>query len=236
MVVRSLSYCTQTAEVGHFTKATSEKAEKNRTVVEYSFGANSTRTKNDSIVFVNESYTSTYDLRENIYSGNAVSKSFQTNESINDVSVLLLRGAAVDFYDTQDDPWFTAHQEYLLDNSTDLVKPGHAKYRMDHFLNVLVCDERIQFCNQITRQCTQLHDLSNSSNDLITTLENPLITDDMNGVSDMISSMTPAKINTVTSHIYNSIQGRDHAALQTIKCFNNGQQYCLDPEQWKAES
>lgn len=208
----------------------------NQTSVRYSFGTDSSGV-NVSIRYIDEGYTSTYDLRERIYARNTASKVLQPTRNTNDVTVLLLRGAAVDFYDAQDDPWFTAHREMDLDNSTGLVKPGYARYLMDNFLNVLVCDERVHFCNQITGQCSQWRDLWNAPDpdDLNTPLGEPLVTKDMDGYVDMSVSISLVSLCIDTSSIYNSIQGRGHAALQAIKYFSLGTQNRLDPEQWKVE-
>lgn len=213
---------------------TSEGAE-NETIVQYSFGADP-QAIDASTFYFNESYTSTYDLREYVYVDGTVSKFLQPDRSANDVTVLLLRGAAVDFYDAQDDPWFTAHSNFFPVNSTGFTIPksDYARYRMDHFLNVVVCDERVRFCNQVTGQCTQWRGLLDSS-DYLTTLGDPLVTENMNGAADMFVAMTMVSTSIDTSYIANSIQGRGHAALQAIKYFSNGQQYRLDPEQWKVE-
>lgn len=212
---------------------TSEGATGNQTIVEYSFGS----AGNDSIVYRDENYTSTYDLREMVYaarSSNTANKALQPNGTTNDVTVVLLRGAGVDFSAAQDDPWFTAHEEVSFDNSTGLVKPGYARYHMDHFLNVLVCDERMHFCNRVTGQCSQWRGLADGD-ELVTPLGDPLVREDMDGADDMIASIAMVTTSIDTSYIANSIQGRSHAALQAIKYFSLGQQYRLEREQWKVE-
>ena len=212
---------------------TSEEAG-NQTTVEYSFGTRSSG-GNDSVFYRDEGYTETYDLKEYLYVNNTANKVLQPNKSTNDVTVLLLRGANVYFLDAQDDLWFTAHHEVSFDNSTGLIKPGYARYTMDNFLNVLVCDERIHFCNQITGQCTQWRGLLDGSESLVTTVGDQLVTEDEEGAVDMFVSIVMVSSCMDASYIYNSIQGRGHAALQAIKYYNLGTQYRLDREQWKVE-
>lgn len=212
---------------------TSEE-EGNLTTVEYSFGTSSSG-GNDSVFYVNEGYTETYNLQEYLYVNNTAHKVLQPNKTTNDVTVLLLRGPNVYFNDAQDDPWFTAHRAVSFDNSTGLLKPGYARYTMDNFLNVLVCDERIHFCNHITGQCTQWRGLIDGAESLVTTVGDQLVTEDLEGAVDMFISIVMVSTCMDTSYIYNSIQGRGHAALQAIKYYNLGTQYRLDPEQWKVE-
>lgn len=206
----------------------------NQTIGEYSFGT-SWSGGNSSVFYRDNPYTETYDLQEFLFVNNTVNKVLQPNRSTNDVTVLLLRGANVYFYDAQDDPWFSAHREMKFDNSTGLIEPGYKRYTMDNFLNMVACDERIHFCNQITGQCTEWRGLLDGTDYLVTTRGDQLVTLDMEGAVDMHVSMAVVTNSIDTSYIYNSIQGRGHAALQAIQYYNLGTQYRLDPEQWKVE-
>lgn len=182
--------------------------------------------------------SSTYELREYSYIGNSsytASKALLPDGNTNDVSIMLLRGQGVEYFDVQDDPWFAAHTEVEWNNSTGIVPPVYKRYQLDNFLNVLVCDERSQFCNHITGQCTQWHGLLNDFGDLVSALGDPLLREGMDGYVDMKQSATIVMGSVMMSYISLSIQGRGYAALQASKFFNNGAQYRLDPEQWKIE-
>lgn len=208
----------------------------NQTVFIYSFGTDSG--VNETTSYRNESFTSTYDLQEFTYPGDTpftAAKVLHPNSSTNDVSIMLLRSPGVEFIDAQNDPWFSAHDEILWDNSSGQVKLGYKRYRMDHFLNVLVCDERYQFCNHMTGQCTPWRGLFHGFDDQVSSLGEPVLKEDMDGYLGLYLSSVLVLGNLPLSFISNSIQGRGHAALQATKYFNKGLQDRLDPEQWKVE-
>ena len=207
----------------------------NQTSVMFSFGIDPSGANDSAVVYRNESYSSTYELQEFAYANNSASKALQLTRGTNDVSLMLLRAPAIVFLDAQDDPWFTAHDKLVFDNSTGDVKPGFTRYRQDHFLNVLACDERSQFCNHLTGQCSQWHGLLLEFDDLVSPLGEPLLKEGMDDFDDMVNSVVLVMGSIMTSYLTSSIQGRGQAALQAVKYLSMGTQYHLDPEQWKVE-
>lgn len=207
------------------------------TVFNYSFNTDESG-ENVTLSFRNDTLSSTYDLLEFSFLGEssyAASRVLQPNNSTNDVSIMFLRGPGVKFFDVQDDPWFTAHRKLAYDNSTGDIPSDLTRYVMDHFLNVLVCDERSQFCNQMTGECNQWHGLILDLNELNSTHGNLISDKSIDGYADMLASIVVVLTNIQQSYLTNSIQGRGHAALQAIRYFNYGDQYRLNPEQWKVE-
>lgn len=98
-----------------------------------------------------------------------------------------------------------------------------------------MCDERLQFCNHITGQCTQWRGLLVDFEDLVSALGDPIVKEDMDGADDMFVSIAIVLGSINLSYISSSIQGHSHAALQAIKYYKTGTQLRLDPEQWKVE-
>ena len=209
----------------------------NDTAFAFSFwtddGANST------LPYRIERSTSAYNLQEfpltGSQTGQQAAEALQPNRSSNDVSIILLRGLGVTFLHEQDDPWFSVHEEVQYDDSTGYVQPGFKRYQMDHFLNMLVCDERAQFCNHLTGQCTPWHGLLSDFQDLISTRGDPLLKEDMDGYLDVKIAASHVMSALSMTYIARSIQGRGHAALQAGRYFEQGLQFRLNPEQWKVE-
>lgn len=209
----------------------------NLTTFVYSFGTDSG--VNITWPFHNENFTSTFDLRETAFFEDTRLTPAEIlhplNSSTIDVSIMMLRAPGVQFINAQDDPWFSAHHELDFDNYTGDVTPGRKRYAMDHTLNVLVCDERSQFCNHMTGQCTPWLGVYPDIDDLRSSLGEPLLKEDMDGYREMLISTVVVLGSIASSFIYNSIQGRGHAALQATKYYNLGTQFGLHPEQWKVE-
>lgn len=234
--VRRRTTCAVVNQLAFFLGTTTGPAE-NQTNFMFSFWTDSPGGANATIGYRTDDNNSAYDLREFTLIDNTASKALQPTRDTNDVSLMLLRASGVEFYDAQDDPWFSAHEKVEFDNSTGLAEapPDYTRYQVDHFLNVLACDERTQLCNQITGQCTQWRGLLLRFDDLVSPLGEPLVEQGMDGFDDMFSSLFLVLQSLMTSYLTNSIQGRGHAALQAIKYFYIGSQYRLDPEQWKVE-
>lgn len=205
----------------------------NRTGFLYSFGKDESG-GNQTLFYRSQRSGQTYELVEYYWVGNSTSKALLPNSDTNDVSIMLLRGQGVEYFDIQDDPWFAAHTEVEYYNFTGIETSGPKRYQLDHFLNVLVCDERLQYCNHITGHCTQWHGLLNGVDDIASLLGDPLLKG-IDGHIDMTRSTQIVMESTMNSYIALSIQGRGYAALQASKFFNNGYQFRLDPEQWKIE-
>jgi hypothetical protein len=213
----------------------------NQTALQYAFVTDQSGV-NQTFVYRNESFLDTYDLRSSTWFGNSsdsnftlVNKVLQPNRNTNDVTIMLLRGPGVEFFDVQDDPWFAAHRKVSWDNSTGRRSPSYTRYEMDNHINVLVCDERAQVCNHVTSQCTEWHGLVNAFEDVVSTTGDGLLKEDMDGFDGMALASLNVGQSISYSYISNSIQGRSHAALQATRYFYAGSQYRLDPEQWKVE-
>ncbi len=211
----------------------------NETLTFYSFV--SYQGENRSDLYRNDNFSTDYTLRSFHFIPDLVDLAEPLGPSApdHDVSIITLRGGGVTFQNVQDDPWFSAHEQKQYDNSTGIIPTDWKRYRMDRFLNVLGCDERVQLCSAVTGLCTPWSGLySEVTEGLVSDyLADPTLQEkspeDFNSI--LYASIMVRLVVLYTS-IPESIQSRSaSSALQASRYLVDGDQYRLESEQWKLE-
>jgi hypothetical protein len=202
--------------------------------------------QNITFSYRNDNFTSAYDLRTHTWLRNPkqemrLVKSLNPKGTVNDVSVLFLRGSGILFNIMHDDPWFAVHKKIVYHNDSG-VDPSVEYYQMDRFVNMIGCEERAQFCSHRTGRCTPwsgllVTDLTDAAS-FLTLVAGP----DYNKTHQareraLEMYQTAVIIGQVLGHtaIPSSIQNRGHGALQATRFFTDGLQFRLNSEQWKLE-
>ena len=218
--------------------------EGNERIHYYSVGRDETG-QNMSYSYRNDNFSSAYDLRTQVWLSRregemGIVEPLDPKGTSNDVSVLFLRGPGVFFKSMHDDPWFAVHKKIVYRNDSG-VDPSVEYYQMDRFVNIIGCDERVQFCSHRTGRCTPWNGLLTAlldSASFLIQLAGPDY-NETHQARERATEMykTAVLIGHVLQHtaIPSSIQDRGHGALQATRFFAYGEQFRLDPEQWKLE-
>jgi hypothetical protein len=157
-----------------------------------------------------------------------------------DSTFILLRGAGIEFTQQSDDPFFAVHTPMEYNNSTGVLPTGYKAYRMDSFLNILVCYETVQFCSSITKQCSPWASIyKNEIDDQMqqTLMSSSMLTEtDPKDALDTIYALILVVLNLESSFISNSIGQRPgDNVLQAARYLQHAKQTRLLPDQWKVE-
>ena len=149
------------------------------------------------------------------------------------LSLLLLSGPNLFFPRIVDDPWFSAHRRLVLNANTTREK---VVYRMDDPVNVIACDEQIQYCSTLTGHCNDWTSVNLVQNDeKIDRLGRSLFPKDSEDAISIFSAVGIVGLSAQSTSIAYSVQNRGAAALQASRYFDAGTQFKIAPEQWKVE-
>ncbi|UPL02971.1 hypothetical protein LCI18_013905 [Fusarium solani-melongenae] len=151
-------------------------------------------------------------------------------------SLVFLSGGGITFTNTSDDPVWSVHTKIRYPNGTWLgvnYDELPLRYSMDRDLNVIGCDERFQICLKSTNKCSPWSGLlANYEPEELDerARDDPIL-------SLNIQMALDAFIHLVSkTSIPNSIGNRaGSSSLRASRNMRGGEQFHLDPEQWKTE-
>ena len=211
-------------------------------VVYYSFGAtkkdNMTAAKGENLTipYLFDNFTKGYSL--DAFSFDTTWLDFAQPLHINrtghtSLSIITLSAPEMWFGKPVDDPWFSAHHPTVDDANTTAER---TRYYMDHFVNVLACDEQIKYCSTLTGYCSDWNAITVvQSEELTMRLGGSLFHPQSEDFYSILATTTFIGSSVLLDTISYGISNRGAAALQVSRYTQENWQTKIAPEQWKTE-
>lgn len=184
-----------------------------------------------------DNYTTGYQLDSTEIISAAFNRSSHllTSRGRSDLSLVIMNGFGVQFFQTQDDPWFSVHQPLSYLPGSELERTGPSIFGVDYTLNILACDEQLQLCSALSNQCMEWRPLVLLEEFDAMPLVGPGVQKLSQEYDEIYSAFQILLLSVGTSSIANAIGNRGAAALQAARYVTQGVQYRLAKEQWKIE-
>ncbi|KAF2006496.1 hypothetical protein P154DRAFT_517577 [Amniculicola lignicola CBS 123094] len=196
--------------------------------------------KNITFAYRDEIFSETYNLQayHSPYKPEDTAEPLRPSTPDHDVSIIALRAAGIKFYQPYDDPWFSVQSEVNFNNDTGWMGEKDRRWTTSRFLNLLACDERTRFCSNVSNTCSPWTGLYaiNQAFAAIPFLGGTAIRNGSDAYTHLTDIVVLVNLALPYTAIPNAIENRQGAsALQASRWLNLGEQFHIEPEQWKLE-